>query len=64
VKRPSQRFQHAVQTALAATIAYAVALHVDVPPEVELRVGTTASVLVMTGTADAGAGPSVPRALQ
>jgi multidrug resistance efflux pump len=37
----------------------------DVPPEVELRVGTTASVLVMTGTAeDGGRVPPLPRALQ
>jgi multidrug resistance efflux pump len=40
---------------------------VDVPPEIDLRVGTTASVLVMTGTADAEprtSVPPVPRALQ
>jgi multidrug resistance efflux pump len=39
----------------------------DVPEEVELRVGTTASVLVMTGTSDAGGEervPAVPKALQ
>jgi multidrug resistance efflux pump len=39
----------------------------DVPPEVELRVGTTASVLVMTDTADAESQASVtslPRGLQ
>jgi multidrug resistance efflux pump len=39
----------------------------DVPDDVKLRVGTTASVIVMTGTHDAdrtGAAPAVPRALQ
>jgi multidrug resistance efflux pump len=40
---------------------------VDVPDEVKLRVGTTASVVVMTGTHDgsgSGAVPAVPRPLQ
>ncbi len=39
----------------------------DVPEEVKLRVGTTASVLVMTGTSAGGSNgtvPAVPRALQ
>ena len=39
----------------------------EVPAEVKLRVGTTASVLVMTGTSageGGGAVPPVPRALQ
>jgi multidrug resistance efflux pump len=38
---------------------------VDVPDGIELRVGTTASVLVMTGDSDAGKQvPALPRALQ
>jgi multidrug resistance efflux pump len=46
-----------------------VRIHLDkVPENVELRVGTTASVLVMTGTAGENAGganvPPVPRAIQ
>ena len=39
----------------------------DVPDEVKLRVGTTASVLVMTGTSDSEANqpvPAAPKALQ
>ncbi len=39
----------------------------EVPDDVKLRVGTTASVLVMTGTSAGGSGgpvPAVPRALQ
>ena len=45
-----------------------VRIHLDrVPEEVKLRVGTTASVLVMTGTGDGkseGKAVAVPRALQ
>jgi multidrug resistance efflux pump len=44
-----------------------VRVHLDeVPPGVELRVGTTASVLVMTGSANEGdaSAPPAPRALQ
>ena len=38
---------------------------VDVPDDIELRVGTTASVLVMTGDSDAGkSAPALPSALQ
>jgi multidrug resistance efflux pump len=40
---------------------------VDVPDDVELRVGTTASVLVMTGSSHnetAQSTPALPRALQ
>jgi hypothetical protein len=42
---------------------------IDVPEEIELRVGTTASVLVMTGTGTSGqvsdkAVPPAPAALQ
>ncbi len=40
---------------------------IDVPPEVRLRVGTTASVLVMTGTHDTESAetvPAAPKALQ
>jgi multidrug resistance efflux pump len=36
----------------------------DVPDEIELRVGTTASVLVMTGEDQDGTAPAVPKALQ
>ena len=37
---------------------------VDVPEDIELRVGTTASVLVMTGDSDNGSAPALPKALQ
>ncbi len=36
----------------------------DVPEEIALRVGTTASVLVMTGDSDHETAPAVPKALQ
>lgn len=36
----------------------------DVPDGVDLRVGTTASVLVMTGDSDDATAPALPRALQ
>ena len=36
----------------------------DVPDDIELRVGTTASVLVMTGEDQDGTAPAVPKALQ
>jgi multidrug resistance efflux pump len=36
----------------------------EVPDEIELRVGTTASVLVMTGESQDGSAPAVPKALQ
>jgi multidrug resistance efflux pump len=36
----------------------------DVPDDIELRVGTTASVLVMTGEDQDGTAPPVPKALQ
>jgi multidrug resistance efflux pump len=36
----------------------------DVPDDIELRVGTTASVLVMTGEGQDGTSPAVPKALQ
>ena len=37
---------------------------VEVPENIELRVGTTASVLVMTGDSDNGSAPALPKALQ
>ena len=36
----------------------------DLPEEIKLRVGTTCSVLVMTGTEDGGQVPPLPKALQ
>ena len=36
----------------------------DVPEDIQLRVGTTASVLVMTGDSDNATAPAVPKALQ
>jgi multidrug resistance efflux pump len=36
----------------------------EVPEEIQLRVGTTASVLVMTGDSDNESAPAVPKALQ